>query len=206
MRLVIVAALLAFCVSAFGQEASVQTDTEKIKALEKENAALRLAVDSQKAQAAALKAENSQLREALNKTAAKPSVDKSAAGKRLTLEALLDVPAEGIQSIVGSRVFGYICIEDIVPDKFQKDKYEISATASHEDVRGEVSFSKTNRIVYVAIVFALPERNALKLRKGDQMNLAGDVVAVSCHRTPPTRNYTKTVDRIKLELMNTSAN
>lgn len=178
---------------------------EEIKKLKAEPAQAQLEALRESLEAA--KQKIAELEGQLKKVATEKKDDPNTV-RRLTLKDVAALATKEAKELKGARVMGPTVVSRIEPDKDEKDKYRVLVIDTSGIQRvpiGSRSLATAHwvgeRWVQVRCVFQVTEATALRLRRDDELNIAGDVEKVEI--TPATKD---TFEVILLYLKEVKAN
>ncbi len=207
---------IVVCILSIGSLFVVRADAEadgtvniEIRALRAEVKMLQATVKSQSEQINKLKAENAKIRKQLAaaKAAAtsrpaatqpnKPNRSTTQPKKRqYKLNAIHPITARKAKELVGHRIYGPTRVTDVKPDPNRIGQYIVTVADMSEGILG-VGRQKSGveggyiKYVYVTCILRAPESTALRLSKGDDLNIAGDIERIEI--IPKTKGFLEKV-------------
>lgn len=181
--------------------AELQEEIKKLKAepAQAELEALRESLKAAKHRIAELEGQ-------LKKATPEPN-DNPKQVRRLTLKDVAVLATEEVKRLQGARVMGPTVVRSIDPDKTEKDKYQVMVIDTSGEQRMPIGSRSAatahwvgKRWVQVRCILQATEATALRLRRDDELNIAGDVEKVEIE--PATKD---TLEVIVLHLKNVKA-
>ena len=162
---------------------------EEIKKLKTEPAQAEL--ESLRESLKAAKWRITELEDQLKKVAPEPN-DNPKEVRRLTLKDVAALATKEVKKLQGARVMGPAVVRTIEPDKTDKDKYQVMVVDTSGGQRMPIGSRSAatahwvgKRWVQVRCILQATETTALRLRRDDELNIAGDVEKVEI--TPATK-------------------
>lgn len=143
----------------------------------------------------------------LAKVAPEPN-EKPKEVRRLTLKDVAALATKEVKELQGARVMGPTVVRSIEPDKTDRHKYQVMVIDTSGGQRMPIGSRSAatahwvgKRWVQVRCILQATEATALRLRRDDELNIAGDVEKVEI--TPATKD---TFEVIVLYLKEVKAN